>query len=281
MASGRPSSLRAICAIAGAFSSSRVNPGTAAAARSANRRTDSQAASDAAVGRVLLVRDRERRDRAFLLAGNAQRRAAADQDPQRARLLQQPRHDRGAGQQVLEVVQDDQELPLAQLADQVLHQGPVPGVLQPDALGDRRGHQSRIPDGRQRHEVNAVRVVAGHLRGQGDAQPGLAAAARPGQRDQVAALEQPFRLRQLAFPADEAGQRLGQADPADAGPDRTRGIARPPYRSRPQACDVSLCQPVSAIRPGRAAAGDLSLIKRLTALRHERMRRWPEGTAPT
>ena len=70
MASGRPSSLRAICAIAGAFSSLTVNSGAAAAARSANRHTDSQAASEAAVGRDPYRRDIQRRDRAFLLAGN-------------------------------------------------------------------------------------------------------------------------------------------------------------------------------------------------------------------
>ncbi len=165
--------------------------------------------------------NRERRNRAFLLTGNTQRRAAADQDPHGTGLPQQPRHDRGAGQQVLEVVKDDQQLPLTQLADQVLDQGSVPGILQPDALDDRRRHQARIPDRRQRDEVDAVRVVTGHLRGHGDAQPGLAAAARPGQRDQVAALQQPFRLRQLVFSADEAGQRLGQADPPGARPRRT------------------------------------------------------------
>ena len=188
----------------------------------------------------VLLRDRERRDRAFLLAGNAQRRAAADQDPNSPGLLEQPRHDRGAVQQMLEVVQHDQELPLAQLAHQVLHQRPVPGILQPDALGDRRWHQSRIPDGRERDEIDAVRVVAGHRRGQGDAQPGLAAAARPGQRDQVAVLEQPLRLRQLAFPADEAGQRLRQADPADTGLDRGTGQRRRRAARDRQASDVSL-----------------------------------------
>ena len=161
------------------------------------------------------IRDRERRDRAFLLAGDPQRRAAADQDAQRTGLPQQPGHGRGAGQQVLEVVQDEQDLPVVQLADQVIHQRPVPGVLQPEALGDRRRHQPRIPDGRQRHEVDAVRVVTRHLGGQRDAQPGLAAAARPGQRDQIAACEQPSGQRQLAFPADEAGQRPGQATARD------------------------------------------------------------------
>jgi hypothetical protein len=144
--------------------------------------------------------------------------AAAGQQAQRMiqpgrDRLQQPRHDRRARQQVLEVVQHDQDLPLAQLAHQVLHQRPVPGVLQPDVLGDRRRHQPRIPDRRQRDEIDAVRVVVGHRRGHGDAQPGLAAAARPGQRDQIAPRQQLFRLRQLAFPADEAGQRLRQADP--------------------------------------------------------------------
>ena len=137
----------------------------------------------------VLLRDRERRDRAFLLAGNAKRRAAADQDPNSPGLLEQPCHDRGAVQKMLEVVQHDQEPPVPQLAHQVLHQRPVPGILQPDALGDRGWHQSRIPDGCERDEVDAVRVVAGHRRGQGDAQPGLAAAARSGQRDQVAVLQ--------------------------------------------------------------------------------------------
>jgi len=123
----------------------------------------------------------------------------------------QPRHGRGGGQQVLEVVQDEQDLPLAQLADQVVHQGTVPGVLQPEALRDRGRHQPRVADRRQRHEEDAVRVVAGHLGGQRDAEPGLAAAARPGQRDQAAGGQQPSGLRQLMFPADEAGQRSGQA----------------------------------------------------------------------
>ena len=104
-------------------------------------------------GTAARVRDGERRDRAFLLAGDPQRRAAADQDAQRAGLPQQPGHRRGAGQQVLEVVQDEQDLPLVQLADQVVHQRPVPGVLQPEALRDGRRHQPRIPDGCQRHEV--------------------------------------------------------------------------------------------------------------------------------
>jgi len=193
MASGRPSSRRAMSAIAAAHRLAGPQRG--------RRRVS------------LLGRERQRRDRALLLAGHAQRRAAADQDPNGPRLLQQPRHHRGARQEVLEVVQHDQDLPFAQLAHQVLHQRPVPGVLQPDVLGDRRWHQPRIPDGRQRDEIDAVRVVAGHRRGHGDAQPGLAAAARPGQRDQVAAREQLFRLLQLAFPADEAGQRPGQADP--------------------------------------------------------------------
>ena len=114
-------------------------------------------------------------------------------------------------------------MPRAQLADQVLHQWPVPGILQPDALGDRRWHQPRIPDRRQRDEVHPVWVLRGHLRGQRDAQPGLAAAARPGQRDQVAAPEQPFRLRQLVFPADKAGQRLRQAAAAGSGFDGAAG----------------------------------------------------------
>src|SRR5262249_58073740 len=48
-----------------------------------------------------------------------------------------------------------------------------------------------------------------------------------------------------------------------------------PSRSTPQACHLSPYQPGKRDQTSPAAAGDLSLIKRLTTLRHERIRRWP------
>ena len=213
MARGRPSSLRTICAIAAAFSSSRANPGTAAAARSANRRTDSQAATEAAVGLA------SSRGTASGGTGHSCSPETCSDERlltriRRALVCCSSRVTTGApASRCSKLSRTSRSRRSRSWLTRCSIKGPVPGVLQPDALRDRRPHQPGISHRRQRDEVDAVRVVAGHLRGQRDAQPGLAAAARPGQRDQVAARQQPFRLPQLAFPADEAGERLRQADP--------------------------------------------------------------------
>jgi hypothetical protein len=85
----------------------------------------------------LLVRNRQREDRVLLLARHPKGRPAARHDPEAPSPAQQFRHDRSCWQQVLEIVQDDQELPVPQVTHQVLHQRPVPRIRQPDALGDR------------------------------------------------------------------------------------------------------------------------------------------------
>ena len=175
-------------------------------------------------GERILLRDLQRRNRALLLARHAKRRAAAHHDPQSARWRKQLRHHRRGRQQVLEVVQDQQELAILQITGQVLHQRRPPGIRQADALGDRRGHQSRFPDRRQPDEIYAIGIIGRHLRGELNAQARLAAAARSGQREQAAAFEEPPRLSQLPLPADETRQRPGQA-PRTAVQDPARGRA--------------------------------------------------------
>ena len=143
----------------------------------------------------LLIRDRQRGYRAFLLARHPKRRPAAHHDPKTPGPAQQFRHDRSGRQQVLEIVQHDQELPVAQVTHQVLHQRPVPRIRQSDALGHRGGHQSRIPRRRQRDEIHPVGIIACRARGKLNGKTRLAAATRPGQREQAAAGQQPPRLR--------------------------------------------------------------------------------------
>ena len=157
-----------------------------------------------------LLWEGQRRDRAFLLARDAQRRAAAHHDPEIAGAAQQLRHHRGGRQQVLEVVQDDQEPAVPQVMNQMLGQRPPLRIRQPDALGDRRENQPGIPDRRQPDEVHPIGIIARHARGELDAQPRLAAAARPGQRQQAAPFQEQPRVRQLPLPADETRQRPGQ-----------------------------------------------------------------------
>ena len=239
MASGRPSSRRTIWATAAAFRSSTAKPGTAAAARSANSRTDSHAATDSGVvsasscgtasggtghscspdtrrGERLLTR--MRRSRAA--PSNSATTGAAD-----SRCSKLSRTIRSCG-------------PADDLA-QMLHQRRPPGIRQPDALGDRRGHQSRLPDRRQPDEIHAIGIIGRHLRGQCNAQARLAAAARSGQREQAAAFEEPPRLRQLPLPADETRQRPGQA---------ARTAVEAPARGRAYACGSD-----QGIRHGRSA----------------------------
>ena len=98
-------------AIAAAFSSSTVKPGTEAAARAANNCTDSQPATDAAETADPRLRNAQRRHRELLLPRQVQRRAARDQDPRSLLCGEQVSHEAAGGEHLLEVVQDQQDAP--------------------------------------------------------------------------------------------------------------------------------------------------------------------------
>ena len=142
---------RTISATAGAFRSSTAKPGTTAAAARRTAapftRSDGLRSSER-----ILLRHLQRRNRALLLARHAKRRAAAHHDPQSARGRKRLRHHRRGRRQVPEVLQDEQELAILQIAGQVLHQRRPPGIRRPDALGVDDGTVP-IPDRRRRRNT--------------------------------------------------------------------------------------------------------------------------------
>ena len=152
----------------------------------------------------------QRGHRELLLPRQVQRRAAGDQDPRPSGGGEQVGDEAAGVEHLLHVVEDQQDVPLGKVAAEVFQQRGAARVLQPDAAGDRHRHQRRVPHRGQRHEVHAVREVRLRPARQLDRQPRLAAAARPGQREQPRAGQQASRLGQLALPAHEARRRSWQ-----------------------------------------------------------------------
>ena len=132
------------------------------------------------------------------------------------------------GEQVFAVVQDDQQRAIAQLVDQRLAAAGRGARIQPERLGHGVGHQQRLADCRQVDEPHAVGVRrAGPPRGL-QRQPGLPAAAGPGEGEQPGAVDQPLDVGELALAPDEAGQRASgdnRCSPAACG--RPRGGVAP------------------------------------------------------
>ena len=143
-------------AIAAAFSPVTVKPGTDAAARAANSRTDSHSGDRRGRDGRSTPRHAQRGHRELLLPRQVQRRAAGDQDPRPSGGGEQVGDETARGEHLLHVVEDQQDVPLGKVAAEVFQQRCAPRVLQPDAAGDRHRHQRRVPHRGQRHEVHPV-----------------------------------------------------------------------------------------------------------------------------
>jgi hypothetical protein len=119
-----------------------------------------------------------------------QRRAAGHHDLQFGRGPQY-RGDCGRRRdQVLEVVEQQQDPDRLQVAAQPVEQRPVTSVVQPGGLRDRGQDQIRVAERGQGYVKHAVGETARGLVGELEAEPGLAAAARAGERQQTAAFQQ-------------------------------------------------------------------------------------------
>ena len=123
IASGSPSSRRQIAATASAFSSVSSKPAAALRARSTKSATD--------VGR------RQLRDAIGPFAAEPKGRAAGREQLQAGRLGQQARERRGRGEHLLEVVEHEQHLPVAQVLAQRLKRALARLLAQAERLRDR------------------------------------------------------------------------------------------------------------------------------------------------
>ena len=130
----------------------------------------------------------------FLLTADPQYHPAGHQHPQARRRLEQVRdHGRGV-QHLLEVIQNDQHVPVGQTPFQGVQRPLLALSHQAERRGDRVGHERRITDRGQVDERRAVGPLPPGAPGHRQRQPRLTRPARPGQHHQ---------------PAPRRGQHLG------------------------------------------------------------------------
>ena len=208
IASGRPSSraqMRSMCSASPAASSSRES---SARARRRNRSADGAAA--------------ERRDRQFVLAGDAQRGAAGHDELRARRRGQQAADLRRRVEELLEVVDHQQQRAAREQAHQPFALGGA--QLLRDLGGDERG----VGERGERDEAGAVGELRGEPVGQLDREAGLADAAGPGEREQahVGIGEQRGGGDQVGLAAEQRGRGSGEGGRGQRGRRDDRGGGR-------------------------------------------------------
>ena len=168
-------------------------------------------------------RQAERRDGHRRLAVDPERLAAGGQDPERSAVAQQPLGEPCAGvDHVLAVVDQQQEVLLAQEVDEALEHGAAGGVRDPDHPGDRLDDQPGVRERCQLHEPGAIGVALGLVAREVEHQPGLAGAPDADQGDHPLAFERSPDQPQLALATHERGQLRREVRPRRRGPERQR-----------------------------------------------------------
>ena len=145
----------------------------------------------------------------LLLAVDAQRGPAGDEDPQARRAGEHLGQHRGRVDHLLEVVEDEQHPAFAQRLGDAVDHGPVRLVGHADRARDGRRDQLPFPDRLQRDEPDPVGEVVGGGGRDLQRQTRLADATRPGERQQPRPAQQPERLLELVASSDE-GRQLGR-----------------------------------------------------------------------
>ena len=108
--------------------------------------------------------------------------------------------------QVLAVVEQEQLLAIADVTGEGDLRRPIGGEPGVQGLGDRGADQLGLAECRQLDQPDPVGEILRLLPGKLQRQPGLAAAAGPGQGEEPRVAQQRRDLGQLALAADEAGQ---------------------------------------------------------------------------
>jgi hypothetical protein len=125
--------------------------------------------------------DIQRPHRKMVLAGQSQERAARDQEFQGRAGSEKLRDQRGRGVDLLEVVKDDESLPIWQIAEKFLGDRPVYSLVDSQCPGNRWRHRVWVGDAGEGNEEDA----AGELRDEAtrdfSRQPALAHPTRTGE----------------------------------------------------------------------------------------------------
>ena len=216
-ASGMPSRRRQISTTAAALSGVTAKPGTLAAARSTNSRTDSLAAilrepvvdgvMSSAGRRRARVRHVERRDGQDSLASEGERLPARGEDGH-ARAVGDDRLDHVGCRcdEVLAIVERHQELLEPQEVDECLKRRLTRRLSNAEGAANLANDGGRVHQRRELDDPGAVPVAVDELRGCLEQHPGLPGTTDPRERDHPMVREQPADLGELALAADEGRQ---------------------------------------------------------------------------
>ena len=185
IASGSPSSRAQIAATAGALSARQAKSGITARARSTNSATAGLRSNAPVGGQPLQVGQRQRRHGIQALAPHVQRCPAGHQHLQPGTRLQQLHHQRRGVQHLLEVIEHQQPPLRLEHRREPLEQWPTGELADLQRLRDRRQHQRRVADRRERDKGRTVAEGREHVARDLEAQAGLADAGRPDQRQQA------------------------------------------------------------------------------------------------
>ena len=159
---------------------------------------------------VRRVGDPERWNGMLVLAMHVEHGPARHEDAQARSSRQQVDDDRRRVEDLLEVVEDEEDVAVAEIAPERLDHRPVGGFPEADRGADRRGHEVRVADGGELDEEDAVLVCGQAFGGDLQREARLACSAGPGQRDEAGPLEQITDRGDLVFATDEVRQLDGQ-----------------------------------------------------------------------
>ena len=186
--------------------------------------------------------------------------AGREQDDVRAAAQQRVGELGARVDEMLAVVQQHQQAALADRLDERGEQRPARLAVHAEHAGDGDGDEIGIV---QRGEIREPHPVPGPVQQPGrglQAEPGLARAARAGQRDQPGAAEQAAHLGELGVPADEARHLRREVVPQLRVVQRPQRRERRPAGRRPRTWKIcsgrprsfSRCRPrsVSVAPPG-------------------------------
>ena len=186
------------------FSADNVNPGCALRTRSTNSRTEGTPATCIEDRRVARGRYGQRADGEDLFRGQPQRCAAGRDGLDRRRRGEDLADDAGAGQDLLEVVEHEEQRPIGEIVDESLARRPAGDVAQAERGDDRRSHEVRVADRVERDEPDAIGEGARRTPGKLDCEARLAGPAGSEEGDQAVVGQQPLELGELALAPDEA-----------------------------------------------------------------------------
>ena len=155
-----------------------------------------------------LAIDVHRSDHVLLLSPQAEGHPTGDDDAGARRNGEQVSDDVGGGDDLLEVVEDEQQLACAHVGSQPIGRGPERPVQEADAAGDLGADLAGLADGLEVDEAGAIDEVARMAPGQLEGQRRLARAAWAGQSQQPRLTEQLVEGLELVLAPDEGRQSL-------------------------------------------------------------------------